>query len=156
LLDFPVGSTAAFKDFASIRSSVNCGTFEPSDATDVCFVALVPLVVGFGDSTADGFDVADGFFGILSNAGFLVLFDSLDNVCLVGGVRHVDFFSSVWRSSISFVNTLLSCWLRDFFFSVVGVVGGVRFVVESIDIERLVVEVICNDERVSFDANGET
>jgi hypothetical protein len=47
--------------------------------------------------------------------------------------------------------------LKDFFFSVVGVDGGVRFVVESIDDdERLLVDVICNAGRVSLDANGET
>jgi len=56
------------------------------------------LTVDFVDSITTGFGVvgvADDFFGILSNVGFLMLFDSLDNVCLVGGVRHVDFFSSV-------------------------------------------------------------
>jgi hypothetical protein len=97
LLDFPVDSTTVFKDFGSIRSSVNCGTFEPSVATDVDFVVLVPLTVGFGDSTVVDFgvvSVADGFFGILSSVGFLMLFDSFDNVCFVGGVRQVDFFSS--------------------------------------------------------------
>jgi hypothetical protein len=67
---------------------------------DGCFVCLVTLDIGLADSVPTGFGVvgvvgvADGFFGILSNVGFLVLFDSLDNVCLVGGVRHVDFFSS--------------------------------------------------------------
>jgi len=38
----------------------------------------------------------------------------------------------------------------------VGVVGGVRLVVESMDVERLFVDVTCNAERISFDANGET
>lgn len=155
-------TAVGFTDFVSTRSIVNCGTFVFTGVTGVVgLVGLVTLGTGFAVSFTVDFDTADGFLGILSNVGFFGLFVSLDTVDFDTGERHVDFLSSDWRSSTSFVNTLVSCWLTDFFFSAgnVGVDGGVRFVVESTDVERLVVVdvvVICGVERVSFDANGDT
>ena len=71
-------------DLTSTRSSVNCGTFEPMDVTGVCLVGFVPFTAAFVASTVAGFGVvgvvgvADDFFGILSNVGFLILFVSFD------------------------------------------------------------------------------
>ena len=97
--------------------------------------------------------LAVAFLGILSKICFLTFGES---VGLVVGARHVDFFSSACRSSMSLEKTLLllSLSFAGFFFTGVG---GVRLLLESIDVDRLaVVVVVCEGVRDSDEANGET
>jgi hypothetical protein len=173
--DLFVVSVDVFNDFGSIRSSVICGTLLPTGVVDVVFGIFDIL----GVVVTDEFVFVDGltcslftvdfvvvvvvvvvvvFFGILSSTTFFGCVESTvdTELFVVGGVRHADFVVSACRSSMSLVNTLVSCWLDVFFFVSADVFDGVRFAVESIDVERFFVDVLDTVVRASADAKSET